>query len=230
MGEKVSEGDFVEIDYIARIKETGKIFDLTREDVAKKENIYNAETTYKPISIIIGAGHVVKGLDKALVGMEVGKEETIVIPPEDGFGKRDPKNTRVVGIKQFLKRNINPVPGQKVEFDGKVGTVISANSGRVVIDFNHPYAGKNLVYDIKILRKITSFEEKAKSLLNIYLGFLPDSISIKEENDVAIIDIPSSSGITIPITVKQKVVDDIFKYTDKKEVKFVYDFVKNGGD
>ena len=62
----MKEGDFVRIDYVGRIKGSGEIFDLTKEDVARKNGIYNPNMNYKPVPIIIGARMVIKGLEDAL--------------------------------------------------------------------------------------------------------------------------------------------------------------------
>ncbi|MCS7123542.1 MAG: FKBP-type peptidyl-prolyl cis-trans isomerase, partial [Candidatus Aenigmarchaeota archaeon] len=73
-GEKMNTGDFVYIDYVGRIKDTGEIFDLTKEDLAKKEGIYKPEIKYKPIPIIVDAKFILSGLNKALKEMKVGEK------------------------------------------------------------------------------------------------------------------------------------------------------------
>ena len=85
----MKNGDFVEIQYIGKIKDTGKIFDVTDETKAKQANIYNEGNKYEPVKIIVGAGHVIRGLDESLLDIEVGETKTFDIPPEKGFGKRD---------------------------------------------------------------------------------------------------------------------------------------------
>jgi len=62
----LKDGDFVEIQYVGKIKETGKIFDVTDETKAKQANVYNEGNKYEPIQVIVGAGHVIKGLDESL--------------------------------------------------------------------------------------------------------------------------------------------------------------------
>ena len=51
-------------------------------------------------------------------------------------------------------------------FDGRIGKVISVSGGRILVDFNHPLAGKKLIYDIKILKKIEDQNEKTKSFID----------------------------------------------------------------
>ncbi|HDD46166.1 MAG TPA: peptidylprolyl isomerase [Candidatus Aenigmarchaeota archaeon] len=164
----MKEGDFVEIDYVGRIKESGEIFDLTSEEVAKKEGIYNPSAKYGPVTIVVGAGMVIPGVEKQIKKMKVGEEKEFDVKPEDGFGRRDPSLVKVISITKFFDNDIKPVPGLYVEVDGKEAKVQSVSGGRVMVDFNNPLAGKELHYTLKILRKVTDTEEKVKALLSYY--------------------------------------------------------------
>ncbi|RLF75199.1 peptidylprolyl isomerase, partial [Thermococci archaeon] len=133
---KVAKKDVIKLHYTGKIKETGEIFDTTYEDVAKEAGIYNEKGIYGPVPIAVGAGHVIKGLDEALEGLEVGKKYTLEIPPEKAFGKRDPKLIKTFTIGQFRRQGIYPFPGLDVEIEtdsGKKlkGRVMSVSSGRV---------------------------------------------------------------------------------------------------
>jgi len=68
----MEKGDFIRIDYVGRIKDTREIFDLTNEEVAKNEKIFNPDVKYKPVPIIVGEKFVIKGLDEELLKMSVG--------------------------------------------------------------------------------------------------------------------------------------------------------------
>ncbi|NJE26035.1 peptidylprolyl isomerase [Thermococcus sp. MV5] len=169
---KVAKKDVIKLHYIGKIKETGEIFDTTYEDVAKEAGIYNEKGIYGPVPIAVGAGHVIKGLDEALEGLEVGKKYTLEIPPEKAFGKRDPKLIKTFTIGQFRRQGIYPFPGLDVEIEtesGKKlkGRVMSVSSGRVRVDFNHPFAGKTAVYEVEILEKIEDPIEKVKALIDL---------------------------------------------------------------
>ena len=69
---KLKEKDFVTIEYTGTVD--GKIFDLTDEELAKKEGIYKETTRYGPITIVVGAGHMIQGIDKVLAGKEEEEE------------------------------------------------------------------------------------------------------------------------------------------------------------
>ncbi|NJD99425.1 peptidylprolyl isomerase [Thermococcus sp. LS1] len=169
---KVQKGDVIRLHYTGKVKETGEIFDTTYEEVAKKAGIYNEKGIYGPVPIAVGAGHVLKGLDEQLEGLEVGKKYEIIIPPEKGFGKRDPKLIKTFTLGQFRRQGIFPFPGMPVEIETESGRklkgkVLTVSGGRVRVDFNHPYAGKHLVYEVEVLEKIEDPIEKVKALIEL---------------------------------------------------------------
>ncbi|MBL7100374.1 MAG: peptidylprolyl isomerase [Nanoarchaeota archaeon] len=183
---KLKKGDFIQIDYVGRIKDTKQIFDLTDEELAKKEGIHQENAKYKPIVICIGEGDIVKGLDEELVDKEVGKSYTLEISPEKGFGKKDAKLIKLVNTNMFLKQNINPMPGLQVNIDNMIATIRTVTGGRTLVDFNHPLAGRDLTYEVKILKKITEDKEKLESILSFHLGI--EKPDIKIENGIALIN------------------------------------------
>ncbi|ALV61789.1 FKBP-type peptidyl-prolyl cis-trans isomerase [Thermococcus sp. 2319x1] len=190
---KVAKKDVIRLHYTGKIEETGEIFDTTYEDVAKEAGIYSEKGIYGPVSIAVGAGHVIKGLDEALEGLEVGKKHVIKLPPEKAFGKRDPKLIKTFTIGQFRRQGIYPFPGLDVEIEtesGKKlkGRVMSVSSGRVRVDFNHPYAGKTVVYEVEILEKIDDPIEKVKALIELRIPRIDfEKVQIEVgENDVKI--------------------------------------------
>lgn len=164
----MKKGDFVEIDFVGRLATTGEVFDLTDEETAKKEGIYNSKQKYKPSLVIIGSNMAVPGVEKHLEHMEPGHESGFTLAPEEAFGGRDMKLIRIVSMSKFLKEKINPAPGMFVEIDGMQTKVLSVAGGRVRVDFNHPLAGKSLKYKVRIVRQITDIFEKTRSLLDYY--------------------------------------------------------------
>ena len=171
---KVAKGDVVRLHYIGKVKETGEIFDTTHEEVAKEAGIYSEKGIYGPVPIAIGAGHVLKGLDEQLEGLEVGKKYIIEVSPEKAFGRRDPRLIKTFTLGQFRRQGIMPFPGLEVEIEtesGKKlkGRVLSVSSGRVRVDFNHPLAGKTIVYEVEIVEKIEDPLEKVKALIELRL-------------------------------------------------------------
>ncbi|WP_099210675.1 FKBP-type peptidyl-prolyl cis-trans isomerase [Thermococcus henrietii] len=171
---KVEKGDVIRLRYTGRIKETGEIFDTTDEEIAKQAGIYKENGVYGPVPIAVGAGHVLQGLDEALEGLEVGKKYEIEIPPEKGFGKRDRKLIKTFTLGQFRRQGIIPFPGMPVEIETEggrklKGRVLTVSGGRVRVDFNHPYAGKHLIYEVEIVEKVEDPIEKVKAMIELRL-------------------------------------------------------------
>lgn len=165
----MQHGDFVEIDYVGRLKLTGEIFDLTNEDVAKQEKLHDPKAPYGPALVIVGSSMTVHGVMKELEKMEVGEERSFEVAPSEGFGIRDPRLIKILPASKFIENKINPVPGAYFDIDGMQAKVQSVSGGRVRVDFNNPLAGKALDYSVKVLRKIDGEKEKIEALLKYYM-------------------------------------------------------------
>jgi len=213
----MQEGDFIEIDYVGRIKDTGEIFDLTDEKLAKEKGIYNEKIKYKPAKIIVGEKFVIEGLDEILKEMKVGEERTVTIPPEKGFGNRDPKLVKVISESELRKQKIVPVPGMILDFGNMKARIQSVNSGRVRVDFNNPLAGRDLEYKIKINRKIEDREEKAKIIAEFFSG---EELKTKIDENKVIVEEEKQ----IPEEIEKKIAELIKKYLLVEKVDFVKSF------
>jgi len=157
---KIKENDFLKIDYT--VKSLGKIIDTTIEKVAKENNIFDEKVKYEPKLAIAGKLGPVKGVYEALIGKEVGETFKIEVPPEKAYGKRNPKLIKLIPLRVFKKKGIIPYVGMIVNIDGLLGTIRSVSGGRVIVNFNHPLAGKTLEYEVSIKEIIESNSEKLK--------------------------------------------------------------------
>ncbi|MEM3622616.1 MAG: FKBP-type peptidyl-prolyl cis-trans isomerase [Candidatus Bathyarchaeia archaeon] len=162
----LQKGDFILIDYIAKVKETGEVFDTTMEETAKKERLYKEGEIYEPKLVVIGEGWVLKALDESLTTMEIGKTNSVEIPPEKAFGPRDSEKVRRVPLRHLTAKGITPTLGMRLEYDGKMATVRAMGAGRVLLDFNPPLAGKTLVYEVKVQKKLETINEKIAALIH----------------------------------------------------------------
>ena len=162
----LQKGEFILIDYVAKVKETNEVFDTTSEETAKKEHLYKEGEIYEPKLVVIGEGWVLKALDESLTTMEVGKPASVEISPEKAFGKRDPEKVKRVSLKQLTARGITPNLGMRVEYGGKMAVVRTMGAGRVLLDFNPPLAGKTLVYEVTIQKKFETKTEKIAGLIH----------------------------------------------------------------
>jgi len=160
------KGDFILIDYTAKVKETGEIFDTTVEDVAKKEKLYKEGEIYEPKLIVTGEGWVLKSLDDSLLNIELSKSTPVEISPDKAFGARDPEKVRLVPLRRLTAKGITPQLGLRVEFEGKLAVVRTMGAGRVQLDFNPPLAGKTLVYEVTVQKKLETPDEKIRALIH----------------------------------------------------------------
>jgi FKBP-type peptidyl-prolyl cis-trans isomerase 2 len=160
------KGDLVLIDYVAKVKETGEVFDTTIEDVAKKEKLYKEGEIYEPKLVALGEEWVLKALDESLPNLEPNKTTSVEIPPEKASGSRDPKKVRLVPLRRLIAKGITPQLGARIEVDGKLAVVRTMGAGRVHLDFNPPLAGKTLVYEVTLQKKLETKEEKINALIH----------------------------------------------------------------
>jgi len=163
----VAKGDFIFINYTTRIKETGEVFDTTSVEEAKKGGTYKEGSRYEPMLVVVGDGWVLKSLDDSLVGLEVGKESILEIPPSQGFGERDSSKIHMIPITRFRKQGDGQIyPGMQIEVDNKPAVIRTVGGGRVQVDFNPPLAGKTLVYNVVVKSILTDDLEKTKALIH----------------------------------------------------------------
>ena len=119
---------------------------------------------HEPIEFIQGAGNIVPGLEQALYGMAVGESKTVVVTAVDGYGEMDREANMEVPRDQF-PQDIPMEVGTQLELHDEAGQPMVARIDQVEdttvrLDFNHPLAGKELHFDVKIagLRPATQEE------------------------------------------------------------------------
>ena len=135
----VSEGKSISMEYT-----------LTLEN----KEVLDSNVGGEPLTFTQGSHQIIPGLETALDGMKAGERKQVTVAPEQGYGKVDPQAIQEVPIDQI------PPDARKVgvQLQGKDGqgrvvhpTVTEVKEQVVVLDFNHPLAGKTLYFDVKIL-------------------------------------------------------------------------------
>lgn len=164
----MEKGDFIEVEFTGTVKATGDVFDTTSEEEAKKLGVHKEGQKYGPVLVVVGARMVPPGVEDRLKEMKVGDQKEFDLDAEKAFGPRSPKLVKIVSLSKFRQKNINPSPGVFVDIDGMQAKVRSVSGGRVVVDFNHPLAGKELHYRLKVVREIKGPLERAKALIKYY--------------------------------------------------------------
>ncbi|MDE1857345.1 MAG: peptidylprolyl isomerase [Candidatus Micrarchaeota archaeon] len=172
-----NEGDFVEIEYSAWNASDSTLIATTDEAVAKKAEIYEKQGKYGPALVILGSPGVIKGLDRAIRTMSLNETKKFTFKPEEAFGDRNQELVRVIPMSDFKARDISPYPGMKLNLDDFTATVTSVSAGRVVVDANHPYAGREIIYEVKVVKELKNPEERVKALGSTY-NAEPSKISL----------------------------------------------------
>lgn len=126
-------------------------FALRLEDGEEIDSTYGKD----PAVFTVGDGNLLPGFEQALFGLKPGDEQVLTISPEDGFGQHNPSNIQEIPRDQFGD-DIELEEGLMLSFaDAKKaelpGVVSEFDDEKVVIDFNHPLAGRDILFDVAIL-------------------------------------------------------------------------------
>ncbi|MGB9658989.1 MAG: FKBP-type peptidyl-prolyl cis-trans isomerase [Nitrososphaerales archaeon] len=209
----IETGTLVYVNYIAKVKDTNEVIEVTVEDEAKKLGVHDPSRKYEPKLIAIGEGWVLKGLDEALASANIGDKISVEIPPEKGFGQRDPTKVKMIPLRKFGEKASEVRVGDEVEIENKIGIVRFVGSGRAQIDFNHRLAGKTLIYDVEIMRKVETDKDKIIALIKRRIPVEEDKIELIIEDDSVKIKLPADlyllEGLQI---IKRAISNDIFKF------------------
>jgi len=134
-------GDTVRVNY------TGKLADGT---------IFDSSAGREPLEFTVGAGQVIPGFDNAVLGMKVGEKKTVTIPVDEAYGPR--RDEQIVEIsREKLPSDMTPEVGQQLvmkQSDGReiVVVITKVSDETVTIDANHPLAGKDLTFEIELVK------------------------------------------------------------------------------
>ena len=218
----LEKGSLILVDYTARIKDTNDVFDTTREEEAKKTSFYDPTHKYEPRIVSIGESWVLKGLDEALSNANVGDKLNIEVPPEKGFGKRDDTKIRMIPQRKLGDKADEVGVGDEIEIDNRRAIVRYVGSGRIQVDFNHRFAGKTLLYDANILKKLDSDSEKVSALVKRRMGVEESKLEVNLAVPSLEIVLPEDTYLAEGLQiVKRAVANDIFKFVPTiKNIKF----------
>ena len=223
----LQKGDFVLIDYTAKVKETNEVFDTTFEETSKKEHLHKEGEIYEPKLVVLGESWVLKALDESLATMEISKAQKVEIAPKDAFGQRDPEKIKRVPLKQLMAKGTTPVIGMRLDYNGKMAVVRSIGAGRVLLDFNPPLAGKTLIYDVTLNKKLETKEEKIAALIHRRVPLAEESkfkFTIQEKT--VAVDMPEETFYIEGIQIaKRGIAMDVQRFLPElSEIKFVETF------
>jgi peptidylprolyl isomerase len=219
----LEKGSLILLDYTAKIKDSDEIFETTRIDDVKNNPDFDPNKKYEPRLLGVGEGWVLKGLDEALLQSSIDTPLNIEIPPEKAFGERDPSKVRMIPLRKLGEKANEVSIGDVIEIDDRIGIIRFIGSGRVQVDFNHKYAGRTLVYNANIVKKLDSDDEKIVNLIRRRLPI--DTADVKYENKDSNLEIslPENTFLIEGIQIiKRGISADIFKFIPSlKSVIFI---------
>jgi len=150
----ITTGDDVTFEYTGRLDD-GTVFDSSRESVAEDAGLVEAQPDreYAPLTVEVGSGAVIEGMEEGLLGMDAGETETIEIPPEKAYGEWTEEH-----VQEFDTDELSEMLGQRPEEgafleaqNGQHGEIIHVDDETVRVDFNPDLAGETLEFEIEVV-------------------------------------------------------------------------------
>ncbi|MEM5520221.1 peptidylprolyl isomerase [Sulfitobacter sp. AS59] len=138
---QVKSGDTVAIHY------TGTLLD---------GSTFDSSDGREPLEFVVGSGQIIPGLDVALPGMEVGDKKVVKIASEDAYGPLNPEMRQAVP-REGIPADIPLEVGTQLQMQTPDGQampvmVVEVDDATVTLDANHPLAGKDLQFDIELMK------------------------------------------------------------------------------
>ncbi len=139
MSRTASKGDKVKVHYIGSLDD-GTVFDSSRER--------------DPLQFRLGENQLITGFENAVFGMTIGEEKKVRSPPKEAYGDRINDLVKAVD-KKYLPKHIEPEVGMQLQVgeneEMTIVTIAEVNDKSVLLDANHPLAGKMLNFQIELV-------------------------------------------------------------------------------
>ncbi len=137
---EVFEGNKVKVHY------TGKLNDGT---------VFDSSENREPLEFVLGEGNMIQGFDTAVEGMELGSNKSVVIPSGEAYGEKMEDMMVDIPIDQ-VPADIKPEVGMDLSIQNQEGQpmpvkVVNVDTEKITLDANHPLAGEDLTFDIKLI-------------------------------------------------------------------------------
>ncbi|AWW31893.1 peptidylprolyl isomerase [Echinicola strongylocentroti] len=135
-----TKGSTVKVHY------TGKLKDGT---------VFDSSENREPLQFTLGDGNMIQGFDTAVNGMEVGQDKSITVPCAEAYGDKRDDMMIDVPVEQ-VPADIKPEVGMDLSIQNQQGQpvpvkVVGVDEQKITLDANHPLAGEDLVFDIKLV-------------------------------------------------------------------------------
>ena len=176
---EVIKGDRVEIHYVGTLESDGSQFDSSRD-------------RGQPLGFTVGQGQMIKGFDDGVLGMKIGEQKTLVLPPALAYGDVSPENILKVPKKDVVDAvgEAECVVGAKLMVGpGMPATITEITDDEIALDANHPLAGQALKFEVELMeiqRVEVKHNDRFKCFFEIDLDGEPSGRIVMElRGDVA---------------------------------------------
>jgi peptidylprolyl isomerase len=216
----MNDGDFIKINFEMYVGDDKKLVSTNKEQLAKDNDIYDEKLHYREAVLIVGSEGLFNDINESFKSAEVGKEYEVTISPENAYGLRDPKNIKVHTVREFQRHEIDPVPGQEITLGNRRGRIISVTPGRVLVDYNHQWAGKSVYYKYNVIAKVDSDVEKVRALIDYNYNQDSEDFKVESKAKAYTITIPEEAKFDpVWIEAKYRLINDVRKYLPGKDIK-----------
>ncbi|MFA5406521.1 MAG: hypothetical protein WC307_04150 [Candidatus Nanoarchaeia archaeon] len=166
----------------------------------------------------VGRGYVIKPLDDALLAHSVNDSFKLDLKAIDAYGARARGLIKMVSAKYFRENQVNPYQGMMINVDGLMGKVVSVSPGRVMVDFNHPLAGKDVIYEVSIKELITDPVVIAGAIITSVIN---EELKSKLEGDSIVINDTIGLPESIKDSIEKEIKEVIGNASSVKNIKFI---------
>lgn len=146
---------FVLIGCAAATVAGNKMVQMSYKGTLADGSVFSQSDAAKPLEFLVGAGTLIPTLEKAMMGMKVGDKKSITVKAADAYGEFDKAAVREVPRVQFPK-DLELKVGERYQVNGQGGpmvvTISAMTDTTVTVDFNHPLAGKDLTFEVTIVK------------------------------------------------------------------------------
>ena len=139
------------MDYV----ETGHFVSVHYKGTLENGEVFDTSEGRHPMEVEMGAGQIITGFERVLMGMALNEKKVFTLDPEDAYGQKDDSLNHSFPRKD-VPAEINPKVGQTVALSSPEGkqvpaTITEVDDEKVVVDLNHPLAGQTLTFDIEVV-------------------------------------------------------------------------------
>ncbi len=216
----MNDGDFIKISYEMALGDDKKVIATSDKKIAEDSGIYDEHFRYDDFVTIVGSDTFFKAINESFLKAKQGEEYSVEVEPIDAFGVRDPKNIRVHTTRELQRQNIDPEVGKEITLNQRNGRIISVTPGRIMVDYNHRYAGKAVHFKYKVLESIADETEKVKAIVT--MNYIPNlsEFLFNLAKDTISIQIPDNAKFDpVWFEAKFRIVNQVRKYIPELAVQ-----------